>query len=269
MAASNGGMPPESVIDAVLAPAQPALKVLTINTHKGFSPLNRKFALHELRDAIRSAGADIVFLQEVLGSHERYAERHSGWPEMPQYEFLADEIWSDFAYGRNAVYPHGHHGNALLSKFPILRWENRDVSEAGPEKRGLLHCVLQMPQTGQELHAICVHLGLRESHRRRQLGLLCHQINHVVPQDAPLLVAGDFNDWRLRADQALAGCAGLREVFVESEGVPARTFPARWPLLRLDRIYVRHVRVERTEVLATRPWSHLSDHVALAAELRA
>src|SRR5690606_4779870 len=95
------------------------LKVLTVNTHTGFTALNRRFILHELREAIRATGADIVFLQEVLGAHEHHASKHDSWPATSQYEFLADSIWKDFAYGRNAVYPYGHHGNALLSKFPI------------------------------------------------------------------------------------------------------------------------------------------------------
>src|SRR5690606_13333550 len=102
--------------------------VLTLNTHKGLSILNRRFVLPELRDAIRAVGADIVFLQEVIGAHQRHALRFPDWPPNPQYEFLADSIWSQYAYGRNAVYPHGDHGNALLSKFPIERYSNIDVS---------------------------------------------------------------------------------------------------------------------------------------------
>lgn len=249
------------------ATASAPLKVLTINMHKGFTAFNRRFALPELREAIRSLSADIVFLQEVLGTHDRHAARHDNWPTAPQYEFLADQIWTDFAYGRNAVYPHGHHGNALLSKFPILRYENHDISIAGPEKRGLLHCVMNHPASGRQLHAICVHLGLRESHRRQQLELLCRQLDRAVPPDAPLLIAGDFNDWRLRAHDMLARCAGLREVFVSTRGQAARTFPVRWPLLRLDRIYVRNVEVHRTEVLSMQPWTHLTDHAGLLAEV--
>lgn len=250
------------------AAAQSApIKVLTINMHKGFTAFNRRFALPELREAIRSLSADIVFLQEVLGTHDRHAARHDNWPTAPQYEFLADQIWTDFAYGRNAVYPHGHHGNALLSKFPILRYENHDISIAGPEKRGLLHCVMNHPGSGRQLHAICVHLGLRESHRRQQLELLCRQLDRAVPPDAPLLIAGDFNDWRLRAHDMLARCAGLREVFVSTRGQAARTFPVRWPLLRLDRIYVRNVEVRQTEVLSMQPWTHLTDHAGLFAEV--
>ena len=243
------------------------LKVLTLNTHKGFSFFNRKFVLHELREAVRATGADIVFLQEVLGSHERYPSRYADWPPAPQYEFLADTLWRDFAYGRNAVYPHGHHGNAVLSKFPIARHENHDISVQGPEKRGLLHCVMQVPGSGREIHGICVHLSLMERHRQLQLELLCRLVAQHIPADAPLVIAGDFNDWRLRARRILDGCAGLSEAFVAAHGREARTFPARWPLLRLDRIYVRNVRKVRPAVHSIRPWSHLSDHAALSAEI--
>lgn len=243
------------------------MRVLTVNTHKGFTPFNRRFILPELREAVRATGADVVFLQEVLGSHARHASRLIDWPEVPQYEFLADEMWPDYAYGRNAVYPSGHHGNALLSKYPILEYENLDVSLSEAEKRGLLHCVLQLPQRGQELHAVCVHFGLTEAHRRAQAQLLCELVQGRVPDRAPLVVAGDFNDWRLQVHAVLAGDCGLREAFAElCNGVP-KTFPARWPLLRLDRVYLRNAVARRADVLSTRPWSHLSDHAPLAVEV--
>jgi endonuclease/exonuclease/phosphatase family metal-dependent hydrolase len=88
-----------------------------------------------------------------------------------------------------------------------------------------------------------------------------------VPDNAPLIVAGDFNDWRQRADRVLGPGAGLSEVFVTAYGVPAKTFPARFPLLCLDRIYVRNAGVHLPVVLPRKPWSHLSDHAPLAAEI--
>jgi endonuclease/exonuclease/phosphatase family metal-dependent hydrolase len=239
--------------------------VLTVNTHKGFTALNRRFILPELREAVRSVSADVVFLQEVHGTHEHHPTRYSNWPQMPQYEFLADTLWPQFAYGRNAVYPAGDHGNALLSKFQIIRHDNLDVSISGHENRGILHCVLRLPGDGQEVHAICVHLGLRESHRNEQLKLLARRLAEL-PTEAPVIVAGDFNDWRQRADALLRPC-GLREVFAELHGKPARSFPARLPALRLDRIYVRNLKASRPQVLASRPWSHLSDHAPLSVEI--
>lgn len=245
-----------------------SLRVLTVNTHKGFALLNRRFMLHELRDAVRVVGADVVFLQEVQGEHVAHAERVGRWPAVPHYEFLADEIWSDFAYGRNAVYPAGDHGNALLSKFPIVAHENRDVTIDGHETRGLLHCTLRIPGRETPLHAICVHLGLRESHRRRQLELLADVIRTHVPDGAPLLVAGDFNDWRRRAHRLLARSSGLREVFVRAHGRAAKTFPAQFPVLALDRIYVKNTLADTPLALPRTPWSRLSDHAPLAAEIR-
>lgn len=245
-----------------------SINVLTVNMHMGFNLLNRRFVLPELREAIRDVGADLVFLQEVLGEHARHARRHANWPQGPQYEFLADTLWPQHAYGRNAVYPHGHHGNALLSKFPIASHENRDVSVHGHEERGLLHSVLRLPDSGREVHTLCVHLGLRESHRQRQLGLLCGIVNDEIPADAPLIVAGDFNDWRVRGHRLMRAC-GLVEAFEHTRGRVARTFPSRWPTLPVDRIYLRNTRLLEARVLSSRPWSHLSDHVPLLARVEA
>ncbi|MFN6993415.1 MAG: endonuclease/exonuclease/phosphatase family protein [Aquincola tertiaricarbonis] len=252
-------------IPSTAAPEAVNVRVLTVNTHKGFTFFNRRFILHELREAVRQVSADVVFLQEVLGTHTRHSTRWAGWPDAPHYEFLADEIWPEFAYGRNAVYPHGHHGNAVLSKYPIAHYENLDVSIAGPEKRGLLHCVLKLPD-GRPLHAICVHLGLQERHRVKQLQLLCQMMHKHIPDDAPVVVAGDFNDWRVRAHNILAR-AGLREVYQHATGASARSFPAAFPMLQLDRIYVRNARVHAPIVLPKKPWNHLSDHAPLAAEI--
>ena len=192
-----------------------AFKVLTVNVHKGFTTFNRRFMLHELREAVRGVAADLVFLQEVQGSHQRHAQRVANFPQVPHYEFLADTIWSQYAYGRNAVYDNGDHGNALLSKFPITHYENHDISIRGPERRGMLHCVLQPPGHHLPVHAVCVHLGLQESHRQQQLQRVCDLINGF-PADEPVVLAGDFNDWRHRAHAVLQREAGLEEVFVHA-----------------------------------------------------
>jgi endonuclease/exonuclease/phosphatase family metal-dependent hydrolase len=260
----------EAIIEApasASAREQRSLRVLTINTHKGFTALNRRFILPELREAVRASSAEVVFLQEVLGSHEDHAQRFRNWPDVPHYEFLADQMWPEFAYGRNAVYPSGHHGNALLSRFPIVEHHNLDVSVTNAEKRGLLHCVLDVPRWRNELHAVCVHLGLSEPQRRAQTRLLSRLLTQRIPPQAPLVVAGDFNDWRMRAHATLATDCGMKEAFAELSGHLPRTFPARWPLLRLDRVYFRNLVARHAEVLSTRPWSHLSDHAPLTAEL--
>lgn len=232
--------------------------------------MNRQFVLHQLRDGIRSVGADVVFLQEVVGQHTSHAQRWRHYPEQPHYEFLADNLWPQFAYGRNAVYRHGHHGNAILSKFPVVHFENHDVSIRGPERRGVLHCVLDLPQPTsteptKQLHAFCAHLGLLGAHRTRQTQMICDLLHAKTEPAAPVVLAGDFNDWRGRANQELAHGARLQEVFVQAYGRTPRTYPAHLPVLSLDRIYVRNVRACRPLVLPRRPWAQLSDHVPLAA----
>ncbi|MEO8858769.1 MAG: endonuclease/exonuclease/phosphatase family protein [Burkholderiaceae bacterium] len=244
-----------------------SVRVLTVNTHKGFTFLTGKFVLHALREAVRKVGADVVFLQEVQGTHIAHAKRFPMWPQQPQYEFLADQIWPDFAYGQNAVYPGGDHGNALLSKYPITHWKNHDVSFSGIERRGLLHCALDVPGAQHPLHAICVHLGLREVDRGRQMALLCDLIRREVPADSPLVVAGDFNDWRRRAHRMLSAGAGLHEVFVHAQGRAAKTFPVGLPMLQLDRIYVKNTGGHAPLALPRAPWTRLSDHAPLAAEI--
>lgn len=246
------------------SPDSHSLRVLTVNVHKGFSFLNRRFVLRELRDAVREVAADLVFLQEVHGARSGSASEF----DRPHYEYLADQIWSDYAYGRNAVYSSGDHGNALLSKYPIEHFENVDVSIATHEKRGLLYCALRVPGRNALLHTVCVHLGLLQQHRRPQLQRLCDFVARRVPRAEPLLVAGDFNDWRGRAHRALWQCAQLAEVFVHARGRAERTFPALLPLLRLDRIYARGVKQYQPLVLPALPWRSLSDHAPLAAQIR-
>ena len=67
-----------------------------------------------------------------------------------QFEFLADSIWSHYAYGKNAIYQHGHHGNAILSELPFAISNNVDVYDAyvrdglspWAEKMSLVHSLI-------------------------------------------------------------------------------------------------------------------------------
>ncbi len=243
-----------------------ALNVVTYNIHKGLSQFNRRFVLHDIREQLAGLDADVAFLQEVQGRHERRARRHLAWPEMSQHEFLTHE-GAHCVYGMNAVYQHGHHGNAVVSRHPIPQWENIDISHHSVENRGLLHCEIEIEGWKQRVHCINVHLGLWGRSRRFQLEWLVERIRSAVPRRGPLIVAGDFNDWRNRAGEYLARELGLYEVFERSEGRLARTFPAKMPILTLDRIYVRDLQVEGVRRHTGAPWSKMSDHVALAARL--
>lgn len=243
------------------------IHVASYNIHKGLSHFNRRLTIHEMRDRLHSLDVDLAFLQEVQGIHEGRAERFPHWPEKPQLEFLADTLWTDFAYGKNAVYDEGHHGNAILSRYPILAWENLDISSHFMESRGMLHCELHPPGWREPLHCINVHLALTEGGRNRQVRMIAERIRESVPQTAPLVLAGDFNDWRMRATRYLADELGLKEVFEIQHGRHARSYPSMMPVFSLDRIYVRGLSVKACHVHAGPVWHRLSDHAALTATL--
>jgi endonuclease/exonuclease/phosphatase family metal-dependent hydrolase len=239
--------------------------VATYNIHKGFTHFRRRMVIHELRERLHGLAPDIVFLQEVQGTHERHADRYHEWPGKPQHEFIAGAVWNEVAYGKNAVYRHGHHGNALLSRYPIVGHENQDISAHVFERRGMLHCEIRLGARQPALHCINVHLGLFERGRQRQIGALVERIKETVPRSAPLIIAGDFNDWRRKGDRTLTDELRLTEVFEEVRGRPARTFPSVLPVFRLDRIYARGLAVVDAHVHCAFPGNRLSDHAALAA----
>jgi endonuclease/exonuclease/phosphatase family metal-dependent hydrolase len=242
------------------------LRVVTMNIHKGLSQFNRRMVLHELREGLQSLEPDVVFLQEVQGLNQRFALRFAAYPNAPQHEFLCGDGWQH-VYGRNAVYDHGHHGNAILSRFGFLSFENEDVSDHRYERRGLLHSVVAVPGWRRNLHCVCVHLSLHEGGRNRQLEAISGRLEELASRDVPIIIAGDFNDWRHRASAILERRLGMTEVSIAHHGRPVATFPSVLPMLRLDRIYVRGFQVVSSQVHRGRPWSMLSDHLAVSAEL--
>ncbi len=240
------------------------LSILTYNIHKGFSAANRKFILNDIKKSIQVADADLVCLQEVIGSNVKHDKKVKDWPSSSQFEYLADQTWEHFAYGKNAVYTKGDHGNAVLSKFPIVTWANHDISSIF-ERRGLLHVVLNM-NNKTNVHVFCVHLGLFEKDRRKQLNRLIEHILESVPSHSPLIVAGDFNDWKNYANQHLLTKLNMKEAFHSIHGKLATTFPSKLPILPLDRIYYRNLKCSSAHLLKDRLWSRLSDHLPLVAK---
>ena len=237
-------------------------KVLTLNIHKGFSMTNRRFTLDRIRGNLRETGSNIMFLQEVIGKHERHKDKISDWPETNQLEFLADTVWDHFAYGKNAIYQHGHHGNAILSELPFADSSNVDVSTLRFSQRGILHGVLE-----NQVHLLCVHLGLFERERREQVGRLIKYIQNNIPKSEPIVLAGDFNDWRKKTHRRLKLECDLIEACEHYRNRVANTFPAMMPLLPMDRIYLRGFSVNNIEVMAHSSWRQLSDHCAVIADI--
>lgn len=237
------------------------LRVVSYNIHKGvrgWGPA-RRLAIHDLAQAVAGLDADLVALQEVQGFHRREARFFPNWPSQPQADVLAPPGFHA-VYRSNAVTRHGEHGNALLSRWPVLSHQHEDMSDHRFEQRGLLHCTLHWQ--GQPMHVVVVHLGLIRASRARQVAQLMAFIDREVPAHAPLLVAGDFNDWGLRCTRTLAA-AGLFNV----QAGQHPTFPARMPLAQLDQVLARGWRTVHVEVPRGPAWWRLSDHLPLVVTL--
>lgn len=236
------------------------IKILTLNIQKGWSLGKRKATLDQIKSCIIESGANVVCLQEVVGGHPD-AEKKA------QFEFLADGIWSHYVYGKNAVYSQGHHGNVILSEFPFISYENFDISNHRLEQRGLLYGVINMNCANMKnLHIFTVHMDITSWGRVRQIEKLCKLIEQLVPQDCPLIVCGDFNDWQETMSKYITKRIHLSEAYQVKYGVHAKTFPTHLPLLKLDRIYFRNLNLIHAQRLDAAQWHRLSDHLGLYAE---
>ncbi|HZY17608.1 MAG TPA: endonuclease/exonuclease/phosphatase family protein [Ramlibacter sp.] len=239
----------------------PVIRVATYNIHKGvqgFGPA-RRLEIHNIGHAVEQLDADVVCLQEVRKLHRREERYFTRWPELPQAEFLAPEGY-EAVYQTNATTRHGEHGNALLSRWPVVSQGHEDMSDHRFEQRGLLHVQLMIGR--REVHVIVLHLGLIAASRLRQVEQLGQYVDREIPRRAPLVVAGDLNDWGGKLRPAM-NALGLRDAI----DARARTYPSRLPLTQLDYVYARGLKPLGLEIPRGRVWGKMSDHLPLIATL--
>jgi len=251
------------------------LKVATYNIHKGvqgFGPA-RRLEIHNLGLAIEQLDADIVCLQEVRKVHRREEKYFRHWPELPQAEFLAPQGY-EAIYKTNAFTRHGEHGNALLSRWPVMSHRHFDISDHRFEQRGLLHVEIQVGELLSDsaaaskmanhspfnVHVIVVHLGLIPASRIRQIKQLYEYIEREVPAHSALLVAGDFNDWGNRITNIMR-----EHDLKECESSKYYTYPSRLPIVQLDHVYAKGLIPVNQTVPSGKIWRRMSDHLPLVA----
>ena len=147
----------------------------------------------------------------------------------------------------------------MLSRWPVVAHQHEDMSDHRFEQRGLLHSEVFFH--GVSIHVLVLHLGLIHASRLRQVAQVLRFIEREVPQSAPLIVAGDFNDWG-RMTQRLLGTVNLTAF--QQRRYP--TYPSRMPLVQLDYVYARGLTPISIEVPSGRIWGRMSDHLPLIAE---
>ena len=238
------------------------LRVATYNIHKGVQGLGpaRRLEIHNLGHAVEQLDADVVCLQEVRKLHRREQQYFTRWPELPQAEFLAPDGY-EAVYQTNATTRHGEHGNALLSRWPVVSRGHEDMSDHRFEQRGVLHVTVHAHR--RAVHILVLHLGLIPGSRVRQLEQLGRFIEREIPRRAALIVAGDLNDWGAKLRPAMKEF-GL----IDFVGERQLTYPSRLPLAQLDYVYARGLKPMGIEVPRGRIWGRMSDHLPLIAEFK-
>lgn len=241
--------------------------ITSYNIHKGMSPLNRNVVMQGIADALNEVGSDILCLQEVQGRNLKRVLKYNEYPDQSQHEWFGEYLSLKNSYGKNSEYENGHHGNAVLSRFPLDPKHNVNITVNKMEQRGVLHCEVQPEGWEVPIVVLCAHLNLLESDRKKQYQAISTYVNDCIEQTQPLILAGDFNDWKKVSCLQLAQRLNMTEAFMSCHDKLLPTFPSRLPVLSLDRIYVRNLAVKRAWVHKGKPWSALSDHLPISAEL--
>jgi endonuclease/exonuclease/phosphatase family metal-dependent hydrolase len=227
--------------------AQKTFRVMTWNIHGGVGG-DGVCDLGRIVDVVRLHRPDIVALQEV-------DSRRNGSAGASAFVFLAQALGEHTAEAKLIAAADGEYGHALFSRWPIGSALQHDISMPRREPRAAIEATIDTPFG--PLHVVAAHLGLSFRERHRQARLLS-SIAQAGPRHS--LAMGDFNDWIWpgSVQKALAAALPAR--------THHRTFPARLPLLPLDRIYWRPKELIVRTWTDPRAWA-ASDHLPLIGEL--
>lgn len=228
------------------------LRIATYNIHGGIGADGRR-DYRRIGQHLLDLGVDIALLQEV-DARQRF--------DVPEHdpEQLCQRGQFHLVSAPAVVTASGWYGNALLSRFPVLASHAVDVSQAGSEPRNIQ--LARLDVAGRVLRVVNTHKGLKSRERRLQFASLYEQLQALKREAEPMVLGGDFNEWQFfsRAFKA------INEVLT-----PVRvgaSFPSRWPLLKLDRLWLtpgcelRHAGVVRNALTRLH-----SDHCPVVADL--
>lgn len=233
-------------MNAALEALPASARVLTWNIHKGIGG-DRRYDLGRIIDLTRRHEPDIVALQEV--------DSRGRDPTNLPLAALKLALGSHAAEARTIVAEDGHYGHVLISRWPLERIELHDVSIGRREPRCAIDAVVGAPRG--RFRVIATHLGLGLGERNRQIRRLVELARAGDPA-AGLVMLGDFNDWHGEVRRVLSGLLPAWSAL--------RTFPARRPIFKLDRIFCRPAAALRqcwTDSEAVRA----SDHLPVIADL--
>ncbi len=215
------------------------LRVMTYNIHRAIG-IDRRFRPDRIAAILRDHDLDVVLLQEV----DEGAPRSRGKDLARELALELDYAY--FAVGHNVSLRKGRYGNATLSRYPIVRERNIDLTLGARKRRGCQHTTIDvgaLTDRHQHLEVFNLHLGLSAWERERQVGLLSRSREFADLQLAtPCLLGGDFNDWRSRLRVFFVAGMGFRcatDRISRRGPKPIKSYPSISPRGGLDRIYYR------------------------------
>ena len=213
-------------------------RLMTYNIHRAIG-VDRRFRPDRIVRIAEHHAPDVLLLQEVDDGVPRSRERDLG-------RDLAEALgFSHFVVGHNVSLRKGRYGNATLSRFPILRERNIDLTIDSRKRRGCQHTTIEVEKVRGHPHRFDVfnlHLGLSAQERARQIGLLVRskEFSDLDPAQASI-IGGDFNDWRSLLHPIFTDILQCECITQKSQGFNSSlpTYPSFSPRGGLDRIYYR------------------------------
>ncbi len=227
------------------------IRAATYNIH-GCVGSDGRYAPARVLKVIRALHADVIGLQEV----DDRLPRHDG---LQQFDFLLRGTGMHAVTGPNLHHERGDFGNALLSRWPITTVRRHNLSVLSYEPRGALD--VDLATDDGPLRVIVTHFGLRSSERCQQFSAL---LTAIAPlSDQPCVLMGDFNHWGPSRGSLFRP---VTQQFPASFAEPS--YPSRWPILRLDRIFVRPRPISASaEAVRSMPGRLASDHLPVILDL--
>ncbi|MFV0387222.1 MAG: endonuclease/exonuclease/phosphatase family protein [Pyrinomonadaceae bacterium] len=233
-------------------------RIATYNIHKCVG-LDRRFSPDRILKVLKMLDADIIGLQEVVAVNSNDKREN-------QAQYFADELGYNVCFGKNRLHNGSAYGNAILSRLEIGNFKNFDITINKREPRGCLVAKLKTPNN-RHLTFFNVHLGTSYFERRKQIHRLLNQnVMSYAMQNAPRIIAGDFNEWTKGLTTKL-----MKSNFYALEPKQIlgkrRTYPGIAPVLHLDHIYYDGaISLEKSYLKRNRTSLIASDHLPLVAE---
>ena len=234
------------------------IRIATYNIHK-CRGLDRRVRPERIAQVIRQLDADVVALQEVVNQVGGAAEEH-------QAAYIAGLLRYDYRFGENRKIGPSAYGNVTLSRLPIVKSENYDITWRGRERRGAFRCDVQVGS--QIVHVFNVHLGTAFLERRHQGRLLTSKVLQQSGLSGPRIVVGDFNEWTKGLASKLMG-GNFESIDAKLMARFGRTYPGVFPFLHLDHFYFDScLELVTSKLHRSKLALVASDHLPIVGELR-